>query len=331
MDELIKIRKYLHAHPEVSGHETNTSRFIAKSLQQIGISEIILNITLNSILAVISGKNPGPTLLLRCELDALPINEMNAFSHQSQTSGISHACGHDGHMAIMLGIAKEIVLNPPVNGKVILLFQSAEETGQGAKALVDSGVLEKQEIDYVFALHNMPGYGSTDIICRTGIFTPVVESLIIKLQGKTSHAGEPEKGINPALTVAEIIEYLADLLEPDKNDPSYFLVTPIQIQMGDEAFGTSAGEATIKYTFRAWDNTYLESMKNRIEEKVLGISFKKEGLKVEFTWVEPFRANVNNHEACKIIKEVAILNNYNYIDLKKPLTWGEDFGLLTEI
>lgn len=331
MDELIKIRKYLHAHPELSAHEINSRRFIVKSLQQIGINEIIQNISLNSILAVVTGKNPGQTILLRCELDALPIDEINEFSHQSQTRGISHACGHDGHMTIMLGLAKEFVSNPPENGRVILLFQSAEETGQGAKGLVDSGVLENQNIDYVFALHNMPGYGSTDIICKTGIFTPVVESTIIKLAGKTSHAGEPEKGINPARTVAKIIKFFEDLRESDKSNPSYFQVTPIQIQMGEEAFGTSAGEATIKYTFRAWDNILFESTKNEIEKKIRGICSKERGLGFKLSWVEPFKPNMNHPEACEIVERAAKLNNYSYIKKVEPLTWGEDFGLLTEI
>ena len=195
MDELIRIRKQLHAQPELSGKEEKTSQLIAEYLERVGIKKIYRHISHHSLIAEITGNNPGPVVLFRCELDALPIEELNHIDYRSQVAGISHTCGHDGHMSIMLGFACELLKQPPDKGRILLLFQSAEETGQGAKALLDSGFLKNYDIDSAFALHIMPGYDQGAIICKEGNFTPAVESLNIELIGKTSHAAEPEKGI----------------------------------------------------------------------------------------------------------------------------------------
>jgi amidohydrolase len=331
MIDILKIRKQLHEQPEISGEEARTSRFISNHLEKIGGIRILNNLPHHSLIGVIEGKNPVETVLLRCELDALPIEEINDFNYRSKIQGVSHACGHDGHMAIMLGVAKNLIANPPKKGRVLLLFQSAEETGQGARAIRNSGVLDTFNIDWAFALHNLPGYDSGAIVCKPGNFTPAVESITIKLTGKTSHAGEPEKGINPAQTVARIIDYLNQSCEPDRKSSEYFLVTPIQIQMGEDAFGTSAGEAIIKYTFRAWDKQVFVRKKKEMEQKMEEICRQEPGLKLQYSWTEPFEPNLNHPEAYQIVKQAAKENNYTFIEKNDPLTWGEDFGLFTEV
>src|SRR5699024_7043285 len=126
---------------------------------EIGVGTIKENIAETGVLAVIEGKEKGKTLLFRCELDALPIHEETPVTpYQSKHIGVAHKCGHDGHMSILLGLAQKLVLQKPKSGKVLLLFQPAEETGQGAKAVIDANVLEDYSIDYAFALHNIPGY-----------------------------------------------------------------------------------------------------------------------------------------------------------------------------
>jgi len=331
MDELIRIRKQLHAQPELSGKEEKTSQLIAEYLERVGIKKIYRQISHHSLIAEITANNPGPVVLFRCELDALPIEELNHIDYRSQVTGVSHACGHDGNMSIMLGFAYELLKQPPEKGRILLLFQSAEETGQGAQTLLDSGFLKNYDIDSAFALHIMPGYNQGAIICKAGNFTPAVESLSIELIGKTSHAAEPEKGINPARSVANIITFISSIEEPDKDSHNYFLATPIQIQMGEEAFGTSAGHAIITYTFRAWDNSYLKRKKHDIEDRVHEIIKEQTGIEVRLSWSESFKANINHPEACSLIKKAASINDFSYIDKQEPLTWGEDFGLFTEV
>ncbi len=329
MNELRKIRHYLHAHPELSGQELKTSQFIADYLQDLGIRKIFRNIAQHSLLAEVSGDEDGTVILFRCELDALPIAEINRVDYLSKTPGISHACGHDGHITIMLGFVQQALNDPPKRGKILFLFQSAEETGRGAKAVLDSGVLNNYPLDYIFSMHNMPGYNCGDIICRAGNFTPAVESITIELTGKTSHAGEPEKGINPALTLAKLINMFNDIQEPDRVNSDYFIATPIRIRVGEEAMGTSAGQGLIAYTLRAWNNPLLEQKKNEIKKHIYDITGEVQGLNLQLTWSEPFSANRNHPEAVAIIRKAATVNQLNYIEKEEPLTWGEDFGLFT--
>ena len=135
----IHLRHYLHTHPELSGEEIQTSKFVVKQLEKMGVSKIHTGFSQHSIVAEIDGKETGKTLLFRCELDALPIQEANDFAHKSVHSGVSHKCGHDGHTATMLAFAQKLLEKPLKHGKILLFFQSAEETGAGAKAAIESG------------------------------------------------------------------------------------------------------------------------------------------------------------------------------------------------
>src|SRR5699024_9882230 len=201
----IETRHYLHQHPEVSVCEENTAAYIVETLQKIGLSSIHHDFFEAAILAEISADKPGNTVLIRCELDALPIQETNTnLSYKSNKAGVSHKCGHDGHMTILLGLAEKLKQTPPKTGKVLLLFQPSEENGRGAEGVLKSGILQNYAIDFMFALHNVPGFPLGSVVCRPGSFTPSVESLTVELIGKTSHAGMPEKGVNPALTIAKL-------------------------------------------------------------------------------------------------------------------------------
>ncbi|HET7361900.1 MAG TPA: amidohydrolase, partial [Salinimicrobium sp.] len=260
---MLEIRKYLHQFPELSGKERATSAFISEKLREFGASKIHRNFSEHSIIAEYDFGKPGKTVLFRCELDALPIQEINSFSHKSVKKQVSHKCGHDGHMVIMLGLAKKL-FSAKLPGKVLLLFQSAEENGNGARAILRSKKLKEFDIDVIFALHNIPGHAMGDVLCKPGNFTPSVESLDINLYGKTSHAGMPENGINPAGCVSEMIRYFGKLHHPEKEAKNFFLSTPIQIKMGKPAYGISAGKAVVSYTFRTWEKTFFVQKKREI-------------------------------------------------------------------
>ena len=330
MDDLINIRHHLHAHPELSGEENETRMFIMRRLEGMGITQVRNTSGNHSILAEIHKSGSGPVVLFRCELDALPIAEINDFSHRSVRPNIAHKCGHDGHMVIMLGFIRNIIKNPPGQGTILALFQSAEETGEGAEAIIKSGILDRYSIDHVFALHNIPGYPLGSVICRPGSFTPAVESISIELQGRTSHAGEPEKGINPAGVLGHIITHLNGLHNPDKSSPEYCVSTPIHIQMGEEAYGTSAGHAWIRYTFRTWTNERLNQLKRSIEQEVKRAVSMKEGLQYSTEWKQPFNSNNNHEDAVTLVRMAAHRNQLAYIEKEDPFDWGEDFGLFTE-
>lgn len=325
----IHLRHYLHAHPELSGEEINTSKFVIEQLRKMGVSKIHTGFSQQSIVAEIDGRTAGKTLLFRCELDALPIQEANDFAHKSRYSGVSHKCGHDGHTATMLAFAQKLLEKPLEKGKILLFFQSAEETGAGAKAALDSGFFNRFSIDYAFAYHNLPMFPLGQIVCKSGIFTPSVESFSVQLMGKKCHASKPADGVNPANAIAQIIQFMATFHQADKTQADYFVVTPIHVNMGEKAYGISAGHAEIGYTIRTWDSRVLSKYKQKIAQKIEMIG-QKEGLECSMAWFEAFSANNNDAEIFEEIKSAAMYNNLIVNEIAEPLDFGEDFGLFTE-
>ncbi|NLL28191.1 MAG: amidohydrolase [Bacteroidales bacterium] len=327
------IRRYLHKNPELSSQETNTSKYIIEVLNSLNIKNIYHGFAGNSIIAKIENKakkENSPVLIFRCDIDAVSITEQNNISHISSKKGVMHACGHDGHTTIMLNFAKMLMEQPIPNCTFLLLFQSAEETGQGAKEVIDSNILKDYNISEVFALHNIPGYDKNSIICKHGAFTATVESLNIFLKGKASHASEPENGVNPTLAVAEIINFFDSLNQTDKRQSDYFICTPIQIKAGSASYGISASEAIISYTFRAWDYSYFLERKSEIENALLNITKKTNGLQLSTEWIEPFPSCENNSNSVKRIINAANNCNLKYIEKEEPFSWGEDFGFFTQ-
>lgn len=324
-----EIRHHLHRHPELSGQEKNTAAFIVEKLRETGVETILYPFAGHSVIAVIEGKQAGPAVLFRCDIDALPIQETATHDYISENPGVMHACGHDGHATIMLRFAEMLIQSPPESGSVLLLFQASEENGSGAGQVLKSGVPDKYQISQVFALHNIPGFSQNQVICRNGPFTAAVESLQISLTGKTSHASEPEKGISPALAVSDIIRHFETLNQNDKSQPDYFIGTPIHINMGTEAFGTAAGNAVAGYTFRAWYNTLFAQKKSEIEKSIRTIVRKTEGLDVKFAWTEPFSSCENNADAVRHVISAAENCGLSHFEKQEPFSWGEDFGLFT--
>lgn len=329
MTTATEFRQHIHANPELSAVEKNTSEYIVSELTKLGIKKIYQGFSMYSILVEIDGNEAGPTILFRCELDALPIQEQNDLAYRSTKKSISHKCGHDGHAATMFRFAQKLIEKPLKKGKTLLFFQSAEETGAGAKAAIESGIFNQFEIDYAFAYHNFPSFPMGEIIAKNGLFTPCVESGVFELIGQTSHAAEPLKGLNPALAIAEILQYFDSLNNPDKASSDFFVATPIHVEMGEKAYGTSAGKATIGYTFRTWENEKFDAIKDKIIQKVGDVS-KKYKLEFSSKWLETFNANNNNETAYTEMKIAAKKQKFEILDLEKPFEFGEDFGLFTK-
>ena len=325
----IQLRHQLHAHPELSGQEAWTSAFIVEQLHKIGVSKIHTCFSQHSVLAEIDGQNEGKTLLFRCELDALLIQEANTFDHRSIINGVSHKCGHDGHSATMLAFAQKLIEHPLSKGKVLLFFQSAEETGAGAKAAIESGIFQQFSIDYAYAYHNLPSFPLGAVLCKSGIFTPSVESFCVEFLGKNCHASQPANGINPANAIAEFIQFMNTFHQSDKAHSDYFVVTPIHINMGEKAYGMSAGSAEVGYTIRTWDSRVLEQHKQLIKEKIAEIC-KKERLSFNIAWFEAFNSNNNDPKAFEQIKSATAKNGLTFIEMTQPFDFGEDFGLFTD-
>ena len=267
-DTFYQIRRELHQHPELSGHEARTARFVEDKLQAFHPTKVIRHVGGHGLLVEYFFSEDGPTVLFRADMDAVAVQEPDDIPHHSQTPGVAHKCGHDGHTTILLRFARMLSEHPLTKGRVLLLFQPAEENGTGSKAVLDTKVLDYYQIDKAFALHNIPGYPLHAVLCKEGSFTCAVVSVSITLTGKTSHAAEPQKGISPIPAMLTIVDELSRWNNTDMQSDNYFLSTIVEIHVGEEAYGVSAGNGVIRATLRAKTDKLLhqhaEQLKNLV-------------------------------------------------------------------
>ncbi|MFC2170525.1 amidohydrolase [Calditrichota bacterium] len=329
--EHIELRKLLHRHAEASGGEKKTAEIITSILEPTRPEKIVKEIGGNGIASIYSSENEGPTILFRCDMDALLIPETIQLEYSSYNSGTSHKCGHDGHMTIMLGLAQRIADKQLKTGKAILLFQPDEETGKGARLVLDD--VKFQELvpkpDFVFALHNIPGYPLGQVIIKENTFASASIGLSVDLFGATSHAAEPHKGRSPAMAIAQMIQSLSSVPQINTALHEAGQVTIIHARLGEEAFGTSPGYGQVMATLRSHSTEVLANLKKACERVVTGIS-KAYELDFKIQWKEEFPATINNREAVKIVEDSARELNLSIDHDPTPFPWSEDFGHFTQ-
>jgi amidohydrolase len=326
--QIIAFRHQLHQHPELSGKEIETAKKIKEFLGIFQPDKIYENLGGAGLAAVYKGSAKGPTVLLRADTDALPITETNNFDYKSKNKGVAHKCGHDGHSAILSGVALALHQQRPARGRVVLLFQPAEETGQGARRVIDDPKFAELQPDYAFALHNLPGFAAGHVVIKNQHFAAASKGMIIRLTGKTSHAANPEHGISPAMAVADIIKGLTELSMEKKGFRDFKLITVIHTRLGEIAFGTTPGYAEVMATLRSFRNDDMQ----RLTEKALEIAEKAADqyhLHEKIEWREEFPATVNDPECVDIIRQTAAKNSLKIEDPDTPFRWSEDFGYFT--
>lgn len=330
IEPLLALRHHLHQNPELSGKEVKTAAAIVNFIEAFEPDEIVKNIGGDGLLAIFNGAAPGPTVMIRSELDALPIQEVNdELSYKSIFDGISHKCGHDGHMTMVAGLASQLKSKRPLKGRVILLYQPAEETGEGAQRILDDSKFEPYQPDYIFALHNLPGYERNQILVKEGVFAAASKGLIVNLEGKTSHAAEPQNGVSPAKAMTKIVDQWSNINSETLPLKTFSITTVVHAQLGERAFGVSPGKAHVMATLRTYDNEDLLVM----TDKALHIAneeAKSLKLKISHSETEPFSATNNNQTCVEYIKSAAVRHNLECVVMAEPFRWSEDFGLFTQ-
>jgi amidohydrolase len=327
--DLIKFRRTLHSRPELSGKEKETAKIICTELDKLYPSAIITDLGGHGILAIYEFNSKGPGILLRCELDALPIDELNSFQHKSIYNNRSHKCGHDGHMAILMGVAELLSDKKYSRGRVLLLFQPAEETGRGAQSVLDDQKFPSKQFEFAFALHNLPGYPMHQILLSGPWFNATVLSMNIQFMGKTAHASEPEMGNNPSYVIANLIHEFKKLEHPDPNEEEFALVTIVHTKVGEKDYGISPAVGELHLTLRTWATERMESLKIDIE-KAIERNSTPQNISYQFEYLEYFPAVKNDPECGELIIKASERAKLDFKKLFHPLRFGEDFAWFSQ-
>ncbi len=331
LPSLIELRQAIHQNPELSGAETKTAELIKAQLQKYEPAFILSQVGGTGVVAAFESEAPeaGPTILFRSELDALPIVEDNPeLKYKSGNNGMAHLCGHDGHMAILMGLASLLHTNKLKKGRVLLLFQPAEETGAGAWDMLQDVRLQQLQPDYVFALHNLPGRSLHQVVVREQVFASASTGMIVELLGHPSHAAEPENGLNPGEAMAEIILAFNKIISQKEQFEDLTLLTIIHARLGEVAFGTNPGFGTVMATLRSYQTQDLQKLKTLTAQQVKEIA-QKYGLTYKISFVEEFPATVNDKEAVQLVRQAAANLELEVQEAVHPFRWSEDFGHFT--
>ncbi|MBS9523577.1 amidohydrolase [Litoribacter alkaliphilus] len=322
LESLTDFRQKLHQHPELSNEEKETAIMVKDFFEPLKPDKVYDKLGGHGVAFKFEGQEDGPTTMIRCELDGLPIADLSEAKHASTNQGISHSCGHDGHMAIVAGMGKHLSANRPLKGNVVLLFQPAEETGEGAERVIKDKKYKEIQPDYAFALHNLPGYPEKQVVIKKGPFAAASTGMIIQLTGKTSHAGHPEDGLSPAVAMSTLMVGLPLLPESMKD---FALITVVHAQLGKRAFGTSPGKATVMATLRSFDNDTLAALTGYAEALAKKVA-EENKLQIEISYTESFAATENSPEAHKLVKDAAKRLGLKTKNIRIPFRWSEDFG-----
>ncbi len=332
LEALSAFRRDLHRRPEISGEERETAETIVTALGETKPDAVLTGLGGHGVAAIYEGREPGPTVMVRAELDGLPIEEISEIAHRSQIKGNGHLCGHDGHMTILMALAKGLGRQRPTKGRAILMFQPAEENGAGAAAVLADPKFAEIKPDLVFSLHNFPGIGFGHAALRTGPVNCASRGMRISLSGKTAHASTPGDGIAPTFAMAALLSGLTALGNNGPLDENYTLVTVTHARLGEAAFGISPGYGEIWATLRTLTDERMADLVARAEAlatKEAGVA----GLKVSIGYEDVFHQCSNAEVAVTALERAMDEEGISHDEGEGvlPMKGSEDFGLFGRV
>ena len=325
-DKLTEWRHELHRKPEAAFEEENTAAFIAEKLSEMGI-EVTTGIGGTGVVGTLTCGNGKDSIAIRSDMDSLKIDEKSDHDHVSEIPGRMHACGHDGHMATLLGAAELISTAKDFNGTVHFIFQPAEEPGKGAKAMIDDGLFERFSIDEIYGLHNAPFLPAGNVRTRVGGIAASEDDFTIKITGKGGHASSPHEGVDPLACFAEMYMGFQTIVSRNVTPSHPVVISCTEIET-DGAHNAIPGQAIVRGDTRCYypeDQKLVEERMRSIAEAVCDMN----GAKCEFEYTHEFQPVVNDAGCVETIAKAAagVVGEDKVEADGEPWTVSEDFAL----
>ncbi|MDG2356383.1 MAG: M20 family metallopeptidase [Paracoccaceae bacterium] len=322
-------RHHLHETPELLYDTIKTSAFVEKKLKEFGCDKVITGLGRTGVVGIIHGKkiSSGKVIGLRADMDALPLQEKTNLDYASKVPGVMHACGHDGHTAMLLGAANYLAETRNFNGKVAVIFQPAEEGGGGAKEMIDDGLMDQFEIQEVYGMHNMPGLELGSFAIKEGDFFAAADTFCIKVKGKGGHAAKPQETIDPVLVGSNVVMALQSIssrnIDPIKN----VVVSVCTFKSDTDSFNVIPETITLKGTVRTFEKGVQKTTKNNLIRlsKLIAESY---GGSVEVKYTEGYPVMKNSAEETNLAAKVAeAVSGRTVVDAHK-IMGAEDFSFM---
>ncbi|MBI3024650.1 MAG: amidohydrolase [Candidatus Tectomicrobia bacterium] len=327
---LVETRRAIHMRPELGYEEHETARRVAAALEEWGL-EVRRGVARTGVVAVLRTGRPGPTLAIRADMDALPIEEASEVSYKSRAAGKMHACGHDAHTAMLLGAARLLAQNPQwlegCGGNVKFIFQPAEEGRAGGRLMVEEGVLEDPRVDLAIAAHVLPALPVGTVGTRSGPVLAASDKFDIRIRGKGSHAAYPHLSRDPILAAAHVVTALQGIVSRNVEPFDAGVISVTRLEAGT-AYNIIPDEVRLMGTMRTHREETREAMKGRMEETLRGVA-SAFGTEAEFEFVPGYPPLVNSAQATGLIERAAreVLGEEKMVEM--PLSMGaEDFAYI---
>lgn len=327
-EELVRIRRIIHKNPELKYEEKKTAELVITTLDSLGFS-METGIAETGVVALYDSQIPGPTVLVRADMDALPIYEENTHDYISLVPGKMHACGHDGHTSILLGFAQDLLSHGKEfvpKGRVLLCFQPAEEGGSGADRMIASGILERYKVDSVFALHvwNHIPLGKVGVV--NGTMMASVDEFKIVVKGVSGHGAMPQHTVDPIVVGAHIITALQTIVSRNTDPIEPCVVTVGSFHSGN-AFNVIPESATLHGTVRTYSKSVYESVPKKMETLVRSIA-EGFGAEIQFEYTRIDKPTINDPKMADLVRKAAsnILGADSITEENTKTMGGEDFS-----
>jgi hippurate hydrolase len=325
--EWARLRRDLHAHPELAFAEHRTSDLVAARLKAAGLM-VRRGLGGTGVVGVLDGRRPGPGLGLRADMDALPMHEANSFAHRSVHAGRMHACGHDGHTSMLVAAAETLAQSPDFAGRVVFIFQPAEEGDGGARRMMEDGLFTEFPCEEVYALHNWPGLDAGCFAVHRGPVMASADQFDITLHGRGAHAAMPHQGLDPVIASAALVQALQSVVSR-RTDPLRSAVVSVTRLLAGEAYNVIPERVTLGGTVRALDNTVRDELQAHVTSVAEGMA-AAHGLQATVDYQRGHPATVNHAAQAEFAGRVAasLVGEDRVRRDMDPSMGAEDFGFM---